>query len=63
MINKIIELLESNNLVKENEAFELARKFNICITEIWNDDDTEIIGLAVEDNVIYFLARKKEKKL
>lgn len=53
-IKQIIKLLESNDTAKENEAFELAYKFNIVLTEIWDDEDEEIIGMMVEDTTLYF---------
>lgn len=33
-------------------AFELARLFNITLTDIWEDE--EIIGIAIDDEVIYY---------
>ena len=51
-IKQVIDMLESNNTVKEKEAYEIAYKYDIVISEIWNDED--IIGLTVEDDVIYF---------
>lgn len=53
-IKQVIEMLESNNTTKEKEAYEIAYKFDIVITEIWDDNDDEIIGLLVDDEVIYF---------
>lgn len=53
VIKQVIELLESNDTEKENEAFELAYKFDIALTEIW-DDEEEIIGMMVEDTTLYF---------
>lgn len=54
VIKQVIELLESNDTEKENEAFELAYKFDIALTEIWDDEDEEIIGMMVEDTTLYF---------
>lgn len=54
VIKQVIELLESNDTEKENEAFELAYKFDIALTEIWDDEDEEIIGIMVEDTTLYF---------
>lgn len=51
-IKQVIEMLESNNAIKEKEAYEIAYKYDIVISELWDDDD--IIGLTVEDDVIYF---------
>lgn len=51
-IKQVIDMLESNNTVKEKEVYEIAYKYDIVISEIWNDED--IIGLTVEDDVIYF---------
>ena len=52
VIKQVIELLESNDTEKENEAFELAYKFDIALTEIWDDEDEEIIGMMVEDTTL-----------
>lgn len=49
MIKKICELLENDFTEK---AFKLARENNITLEEIWEDD--EIIGIAVEDEIVYF---------
>lgn len=54
VIKQVIELLESNDTEKEKEAFELAYKFDIALTEIWDDEDEEIIGMMVEDTTLYF---------
>ena len=53
-IKQVIELLESNDVVNENKAFEIAHEFDIVLTEIWDDEDEEIIGMMVEDETIYF---------
>lgn len=53
-IEKVIELLESNDTAKENEAFEIAYEYDIVLTEVWDDEDEEIIGMMVEDTTIYF---------
>lgn len=57
VVKEIIDLFEYD---RAREAFEVARKYDICITEIWEDD--EIIGMSVEDEVIYFLEREEMKK-
>lgn len=49
-IKNVIELLE----LDDTEAFELAYRFDIVLTEIWNDEDEEIIGMMVEDTTLYF---------
>ena len=53
-MKKVIELLQSNDVTKEHEAFEIAYKFDITLTEIWDDKDDEIIGMMVEDETLYF---------
>ena len=37
---------------RADEAYALARIYNIEVAEIWEGD--EIIGLQVEDDIVYF---------
>lgn len=53
-INKVIKMLESDNVEMQDEAMKIAYDFGIVITEIWDDNDDNIIGMSVEDEVIYF---------
>ena len=55
------------NMDTYNECFRLADEYNRCIddwnlkepeimvSDVWNSDDTELIGIAVEDDVFYIL--------
>lgn len=49
--NRIIGVLESD--IPLAHAENIAREYNIVLTEIWSADD-EIIGMMVDDITIYF---------
>ena len=51
-IKKIIEIISTQDNIRE--AREIAWQNNIALTELWSDDDQEIIGMMVEDDTIYF---------
>lgn len=51
-IKRIINMIEHEDNIKE--AFELAYSYSIEMAEIWSDDEEEIIGMMVEDDVIYY---------
>lgn len=47
-------MLESDDVEMQDKAMGIAYDFDIVITEIWDDNDDNIIGMSVEDEVIYF---------
>lgn len=47
---KIVNIITNDEVI--DEAIELARFYNIVLTEIWEED--EIVGMMVEDEPIYF---------
>lgn len=51
-INKIVKIISTQDSIREAE--EIAYRSGITLTEVWSDDEEEIIGMAVEDEVIYF---------
>lgn len=51
-IKKVIEIISTQDSI--GEAEEIAYQNDITITEVWDETDDEIIGMAVEDEVIYF---------
>lgn len=53
-LRRIIELLEDEQVDNTDEVFKIASEFDICLTEIWDNEDDNIIGMAVEDIVIYY---------
>lgn len=38
----------------ENFLWEFCYENNIEMYEVWNDDDTDIIGFGIEDTVYYY---------
>lgn len=38
----------------ENFLWSFCYENNISMCEIWNDDDTDIIGFGIEDTVFYY---------
>lgn len=51
-IKKVVEIISTQDIIREAE--EIAYQNGIVLTEIWSDDEEEIIGMMVEDEVIYF---------
>lgn len=51
-IKKIIEIISTQDSIREAE--EIAYQNDIVLTEVWSESDDEIIGMMVEDEVIYF---------
>lgn len=51
-IKKIIEIISTQDSIREAE--EIAYQNDIVLTEVWSESDGEIIGMIVEDEVIYF---------
>lgn len=51
-IKKIIEIISTQDSIREAE--EIAYQNDIVLTEVWSESDGEIIGMMVEDEVIYF---------
>ena len=51
-IKKIVEIISTQDCIKEAE--EIAYQNDIVLTEVWSDDEEKIIGMMVEDEVIYF---------
>lgn len=51
-LRKIIEIISTQDNIKEAE--EIAYQNDIELCEVWDEDEDEIIGLSVEDEVIYF---------
>lgn len=52
IINKIEEIINTQEDISEAE--ELAYQNNIILTEIWDENDDEIIGMMIEDITVYF---------
>lgn len=52
VIKKIVEIISTQDDISEAE--ELAYQNDITLTEVWSDDEEEIIGMMVEDETIYF---------
>lgn len=52
VIKKIVEIIITQDDISEAE--ELAYQNAITLTEVWTDDEEEIIGMMVEDETIYF---------
>ena len=50
VVKRIIDIIITEDVITEAE--ELAYQNDITLSEIWEDDD--IIGMAVDDEVIYF---------
>lgn len=51
-IKKVVEIISTQDIIREAE--EIAYQNRIVLTEVWSDDEEEIIGMMVEDEVIYF---------
>ena len=51
-IKKIIEIISTQDSIREAE--EIAYQNDIVLTEVWSESGGEIIGMMVEDEVIYF---------
>ncbi len=51
-IKKIVKIISTQDSIREAE--EIAYQNGITLTEIWADNEEEIIGTMVEDEVIYF---------
>lgn len=51
-IKKVVEIISTQDIIREAE--EIAYQNGIVLTEVWSDDEEEIIGMMVEDEVIYF---------
>ena len=49
MVKKVFDLFAED---RDKEAYDLARKYDIFVAEIWEGD--EIIGLQIEDDILYF---------
>lgn len=49
----IVRMLEDEN-VNMYDVMNLAWEHDITLTEIWSDDDEEIIGMMVEDDYILY---------
>ena len=52
IVNKIIEIISTQDDIRE--AWDLACENDIFVSEVWNENEEEIIGVAVEDDIIYF---------
>lgn len=55
-LNKAHKLADKvlKGIVTESYLFTFCYENNIFASEIWNDDDTEIIGFAIEDDIYYY---------
>ena len=51
-IKKIIEIISTQDSIRKAE--EIAYQTDIVLTEVWSESGGEIIGMMVEDEVIYF---------
>ena len=51
VIKKIIEIISTQDDIRE--AWDLACENDIFVSEVWNENDEEIIGYAIEDDIIY----------
>ena len=51
-IKKIIEIISTQDSIRKAE--EIAYQNDIVLTEVWSESGGEIIGMMVEDEVIYF---------
>lgn len=51
-IKKIVKIISTQDSIREAE--EIAYQNGITLTEIWADNEEEIIGTMVEDEEIYF---------
>ena len=51
-IKKVVEIISTQDSIREAE--ESAYRNDITLTEVWDEADDEIIGMMVEDEVIYF---------
>ena len=51
-IKRITNIVENEDDI--TGAFELACTYGVEMCEIWSDDEEEIIGMMVEDEVIYY---------
>lgn len=51
-IKKVVEIISTQDSIREAE--EIAYRNDITLTEVWDEADDEIIGMMVEDEVIYF---------
>lgn len=51
IVNQIIAALDADNA---KLAYELAYANGVVLTEIWSEDDDEIIGMMVDDITIYY---------
>ena len=51
-IRRMVEIISTQDIITEAE--EIANEYNICLSEVWSDDEEEIIGMMVEDITIYF---------
>ena len=51
-IKKIVKIISTQDSIREAE--EIAYQNDIVLTEVWSESGGEIIGMMVEDEVIYF---------
>lgn len=49
VISKIMKMIEN-----DEDFYTFAYENNIECSEIWSDDDEEIIGVQIEDETVYF---------